>query len=360
MPKWTRGGGSWHRPGSVLLICCPSNLRPMKRAAVLLVLAVLALAPALAACSSGSSESSSTTRPPVASPASTVEGVLALGRPVVLGHAAGEHLAPHSTMFGFAESVAAGIDVIDLDLQRTADDVLVVQHDDTTRRTTESDLRVGDITYEQIHALDNGYWFATSCANTCTGRPESEYIFRGMRTGAVTPPAGYSGEDFAVPRFSEVAERWPDFVLNIEIKGKAPDAFRTADLLAAEITRLGRTDSVVVTSFDDKVIDHFHGLLPEVMMSPGLDTLTAYVLAGGSIPMWEKILQVPPVYQGVEVFTPDYVARTKAGGYINWVWPNGDGEDEAGYLDLFQRGADGVNASNPPAGVAALDAYLNR
>jgi len=97
-----------------------------------------------------------------------------------------------------------------------------------------------------------------------------------------------------------------------------------------------------------------------VMMSPGLDTLTAYVLAGGSIPMWEMILQVPPVYQGVEVFTPSYVEKTKAGGYVNWVWPNGDGEDEAGYLDLFQRGANGINASNPAAGVAALNTYLNK
>ncbi len=320
--------------------------------------ATLALALLLGACGSSSSSSSSTTEPAQHSPASTVAGVLALGRPIVLGHAAGEDVAPHSTMYGFAQSVRAGVDVLDLDIQRTADDVLVVQHDDTTKRTTEADLKVQEITYDQIHALDNGYWFSTTCANTCTGKPDADYIFRGMRTGRVTPPAGSTAEDFAVPRFADVAERWPDYVINIEIKGKAPDAFHTADLLAAEITRLGRTDSVVVTSFDDAVIDHFHAAMPTVMMSPGLNTLTAYVLAGGSIPMWEKILQVPPVYQGVEVFTPSYVEKTKAGGYVNWVWPNGDGEDEAGYLDLFQRGANGINASNPPAGVAALHTYL--
>jgi glycerophosphoryl diester phosphodiesterase len=333
----------------------------MKRAAVLLVAATLTFPSVLAACGSNSSESStSTTKAVKTSPAKTVDGVLALGRPVVLGHAAGEYVAPHSTLYGFAESVNAGVDVIDIDLQRTSDDVLVVQHDDNTKRTTESDLKVQDLTYDQIHALDNGYWFAESCATTCTGKPDSDYIFRGMRTGQVAPPDGYTAEDFAVPRFSDVAERWPDYVLNIEIKGDAPDAFHTADLLAAEITRLGRTDSVVVTSFKDDVIAHFHELLPEVMMSPGLDTLTAFVLAGGSIPMWEKILQVPPDYQGVEVFTPAYVEKTKAGGYINWVWPNGDGEDEAGYLDLFTRGADGINASNPAAGVAALNSYLKK
>ncbi|MBU6330535.1 MAG: glycerophosphodiester phosphodiesterase [Acidobacteria bacterium] len=334
------------------------NCSPRRTATPGLTVVTLALAALLAACGSGSaSTAGSSTTVASASPASTVAGVLALGRPVVLGHAAGEDVAPHSTMYGFAESVRAGVDVLDLDIQRTADDVLVVQHDDTTKRTTETDAKVHDLTYEQIHALDNGYWFSRTCANTCTGQPDADYIFRGIRTGKVAPPEGYRAEDFAVPRFADVAERWPDFVINIEIKGRAPDAFRTADLLAAEITRLGRTDSVVVTSFDDEVIAHFHALLPEVMMSPGLNTLTAYVLAGGSIPMWEKILQVPPVYEGVEVFTPAYVERTRAGGYINWVWPNGDGEDEAGYLDLFRRGADGVNASNPAAGVAARQAF---
>jgi len=333
----------------------------MKRAALVAMVATLAFSSVLAACGSSSSESSTgTTEAVKTSPASTVEGVLALGRPVVLGHAAGENVAPHSTMFGFAESVKAGVDVLDLDIQRTFDDVLVVQHDDTTKRTTNSDYKVQDLTYDQIHALDNSYWFSKTCANTCTDQPESEYIFRGIRTGDVLPPEGYTPDDFSVPRFEDVANRWPDYVLNIEIKGKAPDAFRTADLLAAEITKLGRTNSVVVTSFDDSVVAHFHELLPEVMMSPGLDTLTAYVLAGGSIPMWEMILQVPPVYQGVDVFTPSYVEKTKAGGYVNWVWPNGDGEDEAGYLDLFQRGANGINASNPAAGVAALNTYLNK
>jgi glycerophosphoryl diester phosphodiesterase len=254
--------------------------------------------------------------------------------------------------------VKAGVDVLDLDIQRTKDGVLVVQHDDNTKRTTESDLKIADITYDQLHQLDNGYWYATSCSNTCTGKPDSEYIFRGIRTGKVAPPAGYTADDFAVPKFSEVAERWPDYVLNIEIKGRGADAFITAELLAKEIAQMNRTKSVVVTSFDDTVVEKFHSLAPEIAMSPGLDALTNYVLTNVPIPMWEKILQVPPVYEGIQVFTPEYVQRTKAAGYVNWIWPNGEGENEAGYLALFQQGADGINASNPQAGVAALNQYM--
>ena len=328
-----------------------------RRSAELCTGAVLVAALLLSACSSSSS-SSSTSTTTSKSPASTVDGILGLGRPIVLGHAAGEDVAPHSTMYGFAESVKAGVDVLDLDIQRTKDGVLVVQHDDNTKRTTESDLKISDLTYEQLHQLDNGYWFASSCANTCTGKPDTDYIFRGIRTGKVAPPSGYTAEDFAVPKFTDVAERWPDFVINIEIKGKGADAFVTADLLAKEIAQLNRTNSVVVTSFDDTVVEKFHTLAPEVAMSPGLQALTNYVLGNVPIPMWERILQVPPVYEGIPVFTPAYVQKTKAAGYVNWVWPNGDGENEAGYLALFQQGANGINASNPPAGVAALNKFL--
>ena len=320
---------------------------------------LLASALLLSAC--GSSSKVSTTITTVSkAPAHTVDGILGLGRPVVLGHAAGENVAPHSTMYGFAESVKAGVDVLDLDIQRTKDGVLVVQHDDNTKRTTESDLKISDLTYDQLHQLDNGYWFASSCANTCTGKPDSDYIFRGVRTGKVAPPAGYTADDFAVPKFADVAERWPDYVINIEIKGKGADAFITADLLAKEIAQLNRMKSVVVTSFDDTVVEKFHALAPDVAMSPGLDALTKYVLGNVPIPMWEKILQVPPVYEGTPVFTPDYVQKTKAAGYVNWIWPNGDGEDEAGYLALFQQGANGINASNPAAGVAALHQYMTK
>lgn len=294
-----------------------------------------------------------------ASPAATsVSGLLELGRPIILGHAAGENVAPHSTVYGFTESVKAGVDVIDLDLQRTKDNVLVVQHDDTVDRTTQTTGKVADLTYAQIHKLDNSYWFSSKCAGTCTDQPEGSYDFRGVRTGDKKPPKGYSAEDFSVVKFSDVAQRWPKYVLNIEIKGTAPDALITAKLLSQEIKKLKRTSSTVVTSFDDTVVDAFHKLQPTVAMSPGLKVMTAYFLENKPISKWERILQVPPVYEGTTVFNADFAARTKADGLLNWVWPNGEGEDVAGYLALLQQGANGINASNPAAGVAALKEFL--
>ena len=77
-----------------------------------------------------------------------------------LAHAGGDLAHPHSTMFAYAESVAEGAEVLELDVQLTADGVLVVQHDETVDKTTEATGPVIDLTLDEIQALDNAYWFS--------------------------------------------------------------------------------------------------------------------------------------------------------------------------------------------------------
>jgi glycerophosphoryl diester phosphodiesterase len=146
--------------------------------------------------------------------------------------------------------------------------------------------------------------------------------------------------------------------MNIEIKGNDPEALATADALVALLTEHDALERSVVTSFDDDVVTYFHAKAPTVMMTPGLNMATEFVLGGVTPPEWARIMQVPPVYEGIEVFTADYVSRARAAGLVTWVWPNGDGEDEAGYTALLELGADGINASDPAAGMAALNAFL--
>ena len=269
---------------------------------------------------------------------------------MVLAHAGGDDDEPHSTLFAFGESVKAGVDVLDLDVRLSGDGVLIVHHDDDVDRTTNATGAVASMTYAQLHALDDAYWFNTVC-NTCKNRPESDYLWRGVRTGATPPPAGYTPDDFAITTFRDLATRFPTMPLNVELKGQ--DTAAAAEL-AKELRELGRLDSTVVTSFDDNLITAFHALAPEVALSPGLNATTAWVLSGTPLPDGMRILQVPPEYNGVTVLTPDLVARAKAAGYLLWVWPNGGAYENAdGYARLFAMGVDGVNASKPAAGVAA-------
>ena len=303
-----------------------------------------------------------TTAPPTSAPtepaAATAPSIRELiddGTVLNLAHAGGDQDAPHSTPFAFAEAVASGATALELDVQLTADGVLVVQHDDTVDKTTEAIGPVAELTYDELHALDNAYWFSPSCW-PCHDRPVDEYIYRGVRTGVVAPPDGYAADDFAVPTFRDIATRFPGLPLDIEIKGAYPDAVRVAEVLAKELAELGREDSVVVVSFDDQIVDAFHELAPDVSVSPGLGRLTQWFLDGSELPPHFEVLQLPPFQGDIEVINAEVVQRIHDEGRVVWVWPDDAStqENEAFYRELLATGVDGVIAGRPAAMSAAL------
>lgn len=304
------------------------------------------------------------TRAQVPSPeASSVAELLALQRPVIIAHAGGDLSAPHSTMFAYTEAALAGVEVLELDVMLTGDGVLVVQHDDTVDRTTEATGRVRDLTYRELAALDNAYWFAGVWSDQ--SRPPEDYVYRGIRTGERPPPPGYTPDDFRIETFRSVAEAFPEHVLDVEIKIPRNDAgnddlafaIEGARVLASEIDELGRTDSVVVVSFSDEVLNAFREFAPDVATSPGLDTLVAWY-AGAPVVFApnDVVFQAPPEYEGVEVLVPETIERARADGFGIWAWMNdADAQENADfYSELAARGVDGLIVSRPADAVARL------
>ena len=288
--------------------------------------------------------------------AKTIAGLLHLGRPIVLAHTGGEDQFPGSTLFAYGESMKAGVDVLDLNVLLSADGVLVIQHDDTVDRTSNGKGAVGDLTYAQLSQLDNAYWFNADC--TCTGKPDSAYIYRGMRTGAVAPPAGYTPDDFTIPKLSDLITRYPDIPLNIEIKGSGAPAAKAAVALAQMLHDMHRADASAVTSFDDATVAAFHAAAPDIVVTPGLAATAAWVLGGTPLPDGMTILQLPPKFQDTTVITADSISKAHAAGYVIWVWPNDKQlENPASYRAFLAAGIDGLNINYPADGVAAVDAF---
>ena len=295
--------------------------------------------------------------------ASTVGDLIALDRPLVIAHAGGDQDYPHSTIYAYAQSAAAGADILELDVQLTADGVLIVQHDDTVDRTTEVSGPVAELTLVEIQALDNAHWFVAGLWGDQT-RPASEYSFRGVRTGAVEPPPGFEADDFRVATFREVAERFPHHVLDVEIKlQRGADGeedpltgIAAAEVLAAEIAELDREDSVIVAGFSDDVLAAFSRLAPSVATTPGEAALLGWFLAGESLDPRHAVVQVPFTYAGIEVVTPDTVDRVHSEGLEVWVWLSGTSavETREFYSSLLALGVDGVIAGRPAEARAAL------
>ena len=295
--------------------------------------------------------------------ASTVAELIALDRPLVIAHAGGDQDYPHSTLYAYTQSAAAGSDILELDVMLTADGALIVQHDDTVDRTTEASGPVNQLTLAEIQALDNAHWFVAGFWGDQT-RPAEDYVFRGVRTGAVEPPEGFGPDDFRVATFREVAERFPHHVLDVEIKvQRGPDGeedpatgIAAAEVLAAEIADLGREDSVIVACFDDNVLEAFSALAPAVATTPGEAALLGWFTQTEELDPSVAVVQVPFTYQGIPVVTVDTVARVHDEGREVWVWLSGTDvvETREFYAELFALGVDGVIAGRPAEAMAAL------
>ncbi|MEM8706102.1 MAG: glycerophosphodiester phosphodiesterase family protein [Actinomycetota bacterium] len=293
--------------------------------------------------------------------ASTVDELLALDRPVIAAHGGGDRAYPHSTMYAFIQAALDGVDVLEMDLQMTADGVLVVHHDATVDRRTETTGRVRDLTVIELQELDKAYWFHDRGEER--DLPDDQYPFRGMRTGEVEPPAGYAADDFKIETFRTYATVFPDHVLDLEIKVPLDDAdepdiayaIEAARVLADEIAELGRTDSVIVTSFSSEVMVAFREFAPDVATSPGEDEMVGWYLGTGELAEQDVLAQLPPERLGIDILDPELIARIQAEGVGLWIWPNSDDqENEAFYRSLFELGIDGVIAGVPAEGVAAI------
>ena len=292
----------------------------------------------------------------VALPAQAANPWLKL-RVMNMAHQGGEDEAPSSTLYAFKRARGVvGVDMLELDVQATLDNKLVVIHDAKVDRTTNGTGNVGDMTLAQVQALDGAYNFVPG-RNAVSGLPPSSYPFRGVRTGAKPPPPGYAPNDFRIPTLQEVFQTFPDVPINVEIKGRADSDVqsfvRHAELLAAFLNANGRRD-VIVVSFNDLAVERFHQLAPRVPIAPGpvgVARFTAGLSPGDGV----VALQVPPQLGGVPVATPGFVRDAHARGYAVHVWPSG-GEDNAFYNSYLDMCADGLMPSSP----LALETVMRR
>jgi len=87
-------------------------------------------------------------------------------RPLTIAHRGASFAAPENTLAAVRRAVELGADMVEVDVQRTKDGVLVLLHDPTLTRTTDATRvfrrrgpwRVADFTYDELRQLDAGFW----------------------------------------------------------------------------------------------------------------------------------------------------------------------------------------------------------
>ncbi|WP_158826854.1 glycerophosphodiester phosphodiesterase family protein [Mucilaginibacter lacusdianchii] len=77
---------------------------------------------------------------------------------MVAAHRGDWRNAPENSLRAFTQATAMGVDIVELDLNKTKDGVIVIMHDQTIDRTTNGKGRPSDYTFEEIRkfGLRNG------------------------------------------------------------------------------------------------------------------------------------------------------------------------------------------------------------
>ena len=85
--------------------------------------------------------------------------------PKVIAHRGGAGLAPENTIACFKKGFLYA-DMVELDIQPTKDQYLLVFHDrNGIERTTSGRGKVPDLTYDYLRSLDAGSWFSSKYKN---------------------------------------------------------------------------------------------------------------------------------------------------------------------------------------------------
>jgi glycerophosphoryl diester phosphodiesterase len=173
-------------------------------------------------------------------------------KPRVIAHRGGRGLWPENTLYAFEHAAALGVDVLEMDLRRTADGEIVALHDDTVDRTTDGQGPVGTFTLAQLKQLDAGYRF--------TADDGASYPFR--------------GQGISIPTLREVLEALPDARLNLEMKPGDPGmAAPLCQLIGAQRAQ----QRVVVAAIDQAAMDMFRAGCPEVATAATKDEVVSFV-----------------------------------------------------------------------------------
>lgn len=195
---------------------------------------------------------------------------------LVSAHRSGGGIAPENTMMAFKnciESESFNVDVFEFDLHITKDGKLILLHDGTLDRTTNSVEAYGEEgvtpstkTYDELMLLNFGENFKDKDGN---------YPYRGLR-GVDIP------EDLHPLLLDEVLgylQSNGDFSYIIEIKDSGENGFKAADELHRILEERGLLEKVVFGTFNGDVTSYVDEHYPDMLRSSGIKEVVLFYFA---------------------------------------------------------------------------------
>lgn len=224
-------------------------------------------------------------------------------------------------MYAYDKTMAMGADVIDVDVRKTKDGVLVAFHDPTTTRITGQARTVKASTFTELAKLDAGWSFGRG-----NSRP-----FRDKGIG--------------IPSLESILMRFPKALLSLDLKDESVDMNAP---LCSLLTGFRRTNDVFVGSNSDEQILRFRKQCPGVRTSATMvDVYASRNARASNDPNFVPAVSVdqPPYRMGgrtlVDRASLDW-AHAHGIAILTWVV-----NDTKSLRHLVDIGVDGIYTSYP-------------
>ncbi len=243
-----------------------------------------------------------------------------IGRPLIMAHRGESGNIPENTLLALEAAVKIGVDVLESDIRFTKDNVPILYHDEDLVRITGKDEKVRKKTLDELLQFDLGYNFTTDVGRT--------YPFRGKGLTVVT--------------LEEALKRFPDTILNLDIK----DTFKEApDEVARILLENQRTENIMIASFNPPQLKRFRKRAPMIPTSAHPNEVRNFVIGTMMKSMRlfvrsvkYKAFQVPEYYGSLQIVTPRFVAAAHKRDIAVHVWTINDREGMEQLLDMEVNG----------------------
>ena len=284
---------------------------------------------------------------PIAGDPSVNSHIVELGSTQVSAHRSGGGIAPENTMMAFKnciESADFTIDIFEYDLHLTKDKELVLLHDETLSRTSDStelfgneDAKPSDYTYEELRQLNMGESFTADNGKT---------PYKGLRGDDIP-------EDLRILKLTDLLDYLTangDFDYIIEIKDGGDRGKEACDKLHSILVEYGLLDNAIIGTFHGEISNYMTENYPDMARSAGIKEVFGFY--------FNSLLNIKRAddyysYCALQIPDDDYVVKLGTTRLINYAHKHNIAvqfwtiNDKDKVEELINKGADAIMSDLP-------------
>lgn len=219
---------------------------------------------------------------------------------------------------------------IEMDLQMTKDEQIVLFHDDETERTTGVKGKIQEMDFDSVRKLNPGYHF---------------------KVGSEFP---YRQSPIKIPTLEEVCELFPNVKLLLDIH---TNNLKAIDKIIEIVEQNDMEEQIVLVSQYDEVMAQFKTKRPNWIYGAATNEVkgmvySSFLFLDRFFPIKSNVLMLPVKFSGIKLLTNRVIKHVHNRDKRIWVWLNEGKEvitvnSKTELNALEKMGVDGVFTEYP-------------